>query len=107
MFRYETAPYPSNHFTLGRYLGPSIDIVSVLTAKIIKENGQVLHTSMYQALIQEEWEWKECKAEHSLFIMSLYQKLGPHVKLRDLVELGVEDTPQYDPYEVSHVGQRT
>ena len=30
---------------------------------------------------------------------SLHQKLGPHAGLRDLVELGVQETPQYDPYE--------
>ena len=32
-------------------------------------------------------------------MVSLHQKLGLHAELRDLVELGVEDTPQYDPYE--------
>ena len=29
----------------------------------------------------------------------LHQVLGPHAKLRDLVDLGVEVTPQYDPYK--------
>ena len=30
---------------------------------------------------------------------SLHQRLGPNIEVRDLVELGVEDTSQYDPYE--------
>ena len=30
---------------------------------------------------------------------SLHQVLGPHTRLRDLVDLGVEKTLQYDPYE--------
>ena len=30
---------------------------------------------------------------------SLHQRLGPCAMVRDLVELGVEDTPQYNPYE--------
>ena len=30
---------------------------------------------------------------------SLYQKLGPQAMARDLVELGVEDILQYNPYE--------
>ena len=47
MFQDETAPYPNDHFKLGRYLGQSIDIGPILMAKIIKENGQVLHWSMY------------------------------------------------------------
>ena len=52
----ETAPYPHDHFKLGRYLGLSIDIGPALMAKIIKENGQILQRSKYQALTQEEWE---------------------------------------------------
>ena len=54
---------------------------------------------MYQALTQKEWEHEEWKNELSLFMLSLHQTLGPHTVLRDLVELGVEETPQYDPYE--------
>ena len=30
---------------------------------------------------------------------SLHQRLGPHAMVRDLVELGVEDRPWYDPYK--------
>ena len=30
---------------------------------------------------------------------SLHQRLRPCAKVRDLVELGVEDTPQYHLYE--------
>ena len=36
MFQDKTAPYPNNHFRLGRYLGLSIDIGHALMAKIIK-----------------------------------------------------------------------
>ena len=53
MFQDETALYPNDQFRLGRYLGPSIDIGPPLKAKIIKENDQVLHGSMYQAMTQE------------------------------------------------------
>ena len=91
--------YPNDHFRLGRYLGPSIDIGPVLVAKIIKENSQVLHRSVFQSLTQEEWEEEECKNEHNSFMESLNQMLGPHAVLRDLVKLGVEETPQYESYE--------
>ena len=30
---------------------------------------------------------------------SLYQRFGHYAVVRDLVELGVEDTPQFDQYE--------
>ena len=46
-------------------------------------------------LTQEEWEEEECKNECSLLMESLhYSKM-----LRELVELGVQETPQYEPYE--------
>ena len=47
MFQDKTATYPNEHFKLDRYLGLSIDIGLALMAKIIKEDGQVLHRSMY------------------------------------------------------------
>ena len=30
---------------------------------------------------------------------SLHQELGPSVRLSNLVECGVKETPQYDPYQ--------
>ena len=30
----------------------------------------------------------------------LHQRLGPHAMVSDVREMGKEDTPQYDPYEV-------
>ena len=41
---------------LGRYLGPAIDIGTVVTAKTMKVNGEVLHWSTYRGL--KEYEWK-------------------------------------------------
>ena len=34
-----------------------------------------------------------------LFMESLHQVLGSCMRLSDLVDLDVEETPQYDPYE--------
>ena len=50
-------------------------------------------------MTQEEWEREECNAECSSFMEYLHQKLGPCAELRDLDELGVEEYPQYNPYE--------
>ena len=102
MFWDKTAPYPNDHFRLGRYLGSSIDIGPALMAKITEENGHVLHRSLYQVLTQEEWKWEECNAECSSFMASLHQKLGPCNELRDLVELGVEDTHNIFHMRTSH-----
>ena len=59
MFQDKTVPYPNDHFRLGRYLSLIIDIGPALMAEIIKENGQVIHRSTYQAQTQDEWEWEE------------------------------------------------
>ena len=48
------ALYPDDLFKLSRYLSPSIDISPDMMAKIIKENSQVLHGSMYQPLTKDK-----------------------------------------------------
>ena len=42
IFRDNKVPYPNDKLTLGRYLGPSTDIVSAMTAKILKENRRIV-----------------------------------------------------------------
>ena len=54
MFQDETAPFPDDVMTLGHYLGPSADISPAMTTKILTENGQVLHRSMYCLLTPDE-----------------------------------------------------
>ena len=53
-FRYIEVHFPEDTLVLGRYLGPRIDIVPDLTAKIIKENGKFVHQSTYHGLTPEE-----------------------------------------------------
>ena len=45
IFHDETAPLPDD--VLKYYLGLSIDVGQAMTAKILMENGQVLHRSIY------------------------------------------------------------
>ena len=52
---YESATsFPNDKMSLGRYLGPSIDIGPAMTAKILKSNGNTTHVSTYRALTDEE-----------------------------------------------------
>jgi hypothetical protein len=53
-FRDVTAPFPQDKMKLGRYLGPSVDIGPAMTAKVLKSNGQVIHTSTYRSLTPDE-----------------------------------------------------
>ena len=71
-----------------------------MSAKLIKENGQVIHRCMYQALTQDEWDRKELKDESSMFMESLHQSLSLQATVDDLVELDAEDVPQYNSYDI-------
>ena len=52
---YESATrFPEDKMSLGRYLGPSLDIGPAMTAKILKRNGNTTHVSTYRALTDEE-----------------------------------------------------
>ena len=67
MFQDETEWCPGDHFTLGKYLGLIIDVGPAMTAKILAQNGQVLHRSTYGVLIQDEWGSEESKIELRFF----------------------------------------
>ena len=67
-----------------------------MTAKILKENTEVLNRSTNQALTQDKWERHKFKDEHMSF-MDSFQRLDPQATLDDLADLGAEDMTQYDP----------
>ena len=98
MFRDTAIPFPGDKYVLGRYLGPSIDIGPAMTAKILKENGQVVHRSTVRGLTPEEEASEETKQKRSAFDMEVSRRLGPSVKWEDLFAYDVE-TPHYDQYE--------
>ena len=63
---------------LGHYLRPSIDIGPAMTAKVLIENRQVLHISMYRPLTLYELLGKEVHGQ-SLCIL---EGLGPTKRVR-------------------------
>ena len=42
MFRDGLVQYPADNIVLGRYLGPAQDVVSAMTGKTMKTNGEVV-----------------------------------------------------------------
>ena len=84
---------------LGRYIGPSIDIGPAMTMKILTENGQVLHRSTYRLLTPDESLDKDGSDAQEQFTMRVYDRLGSQVLPRELEDIGLKSTPQYDPYE--------
>ena len=45
MFRDNTLTFPKDNIVLGQYLGQAIDVGGMMTAKILKENGQLVYRS--------------------------------------------------------------
>jgi len=54
MFRDNTVSFPQDKKVLGKYLGPSIDVGPAMTARIMKENGEVVDRSTLRLLTPEE-----------------------------------------------------
>ena len=96
MFQNETALFPDDVLKLGHFLGPSIYIGPTITAKIFKQNGQVLHRSTYTP---DEIADKDRSDAREQFMVRVHEKSGPQVLPRELEDIGLEITPQNDPYE--------
>ena len=107
MFRDETAPFPDDVLILVYYLGPSIYVGPAMTAKISTEHGQVLHRSTYQPLAPGKMLDRDRSDAQEQFMARVYEWLGSCVLPRGLEDLGLEDTPQYDPYEYGAQNEQT
>ena len=99
MFWYVTASFFDDMLKLGHYLGPSIDVGPAITANILTENGQVLHRSTYQSLTPDELLDRDGSDTWDQFMARVHERLGSHVLPKDLEDVGLENTPQYDPFE--------
>ena len=53
-FRDTDKQFPSDKQQIGRYLGPSLNVGSKMTAKILKQNGETLYWSTYDTISREE-----------------------------------------------------
>ena len=70
-----------------------------MTAKILKENRQVLHRSTYRPLTWEELLDKDGSDAQEKFMARFYKRIGSHVLPIELKDIGLESTWKYDPYE--------
>ena len=84
---------------MGRYLGPSIDVGPALTAKILKQNGEVVHRSTYRGLTPEEIVNPVEQATMESFNESIEVKLGPKASVDDFKDLGIDEPPIFEKYK--------
>lgn len=96
----EKAKFPDGAWTLGRYLGPSIDVGPAMTSKILTKKGTVLHRSTYRPL--SEKEVVTMTDDFKLFNESIQAKLGPSASPADFPAIGGEETVQFEPYYAHH-----
>eukprot|EP00957_Ditylum_brightwellii_P024389 1840887-Ditylum_brightwellii.AAC.2 len=104
IFRDKPVQNPDKNPTLGRYLGPSIDIDSALTANILKENDQTVHQSTDHVLSPEALQSQEHIAWWKQFDVNIKEKLSPHANSEDSIHLSLEYTSTYEPYEDDSCG---
>ena len=103
----KTALFPDDMLKLGHSLGPSIDVGPTMTAKSLMENGQVLHRSTYRPLTPDELLDKDESEAQEQFMARVYEKLRSLVLPKDLEDIGLENTPQYDLYEDEKQNEQT
>jgi hypothetical protein len=97
MFRDNTPTFPEDNIVLGQYLGPATDVGGMMTAKILKENGQFIYHSTLQHLTKEETDGPAHKDMRRRFDKSIEDILGPGTADTDF---DPEDlTPKYRPYD--------
>ena len=84
---------------LGHYPGPSIVIGPAMTTKILTDNGQVLLRSTYMLLSPDELLDKDGSGAQDYLMARVYERLGSQVLPRELQDIGLKSTSQYDPYK--------
>lgn len=83
-----SARFPNDRELLGRYLGPASNIGPIMTAKILKSNGEIRNVSTYRGLTEEEKDRQEAKEAMKAFDETIMNKLGAKLTEGDLLELG-------------------
>ena len=77
MFRDNALTFPEDKVVLGRYLGPATDVGGMMTAKILKENGQFVCHSTLRHLTKEEEDDPSHIDMRRRFDESIASVLGP------------------------------
>jgi len=97
MFRDNTAHWPEPPLSLGKYLGPSIDVGGSLCATILKGNAEWVNRTTFRALTTAELMDANLARQREEFLKAAHQQLGKKVTESncgpdglDLVPPGVE-----------------
>jgi hypothetical protein len=97
----QNAVFPDSNMTLGRYLRPTdTESGSVLTAKILTYQGNVIRRNTFRHLIQLKNENQELITAKANFTTNVNSRLGDpikdHLELNDLVKVSSVTFPNYE-----------
>ena len=96
MCRDNIPSYPDDKLILGRYLGPSTDIGSSLTTKILQLNGQFVCRLTLRHLTDEELQSSVRLDKQRQFDESVATHLGPAATVHDFpAQNFTPDDPDY------------
>jgi hypothetical protein len=102
LFHESVTQFPEDKIILGKYLGPTDPgIGSVMSAKILKSNGEVVRRNTFRLLSPEEFDTDENKTLRHSYEESIIKRLGEPITSSNLPhELSISAvTPQYERYE--------
>ena len=92
--------YPEDKVSLGKYLGPSVDVGPAMAIKILKENGEIIRLSSYRSLTPDEISSPQEQQDRATFDAKIQEKLGSEMTLKDLNDQSLDaETPVCEPYE--------
>ena len=84
---------------LGRYLGPATDMGPAMTARILKQNGRLVHRLTYRHLMPQEIESEEEKKKREDFTKHVNDKVGSPLTSQDLHDFNDKAvTPAFEMY---------
>jgi hypothetical protein len=83
-----------------RYLGPSRDVGSMMTSKILNDKGSTLYRSTFRALTQDKLDSQKEKAIRDKYDKDVECVLGDAF---DPADIPADDTPEHELYEDDEV----
>ena len=89
MFRDDPIQFLDENPVLGKYLGPALDFGPAMTANILKESGEVVHCSTYNALTESEARNLAHNSRRKTFDKNISVKLGPDVSPYNFPEINI------------------
>ena len=96
MYYEPVATYPDGHPTIGRYIGPAIDVGGAMSHKVLKSNGEHVYRTTVRAWTDVEEADPVLTQKRKEFMEELHDRCGPAATVADFPPEAL--TPEYEYY---------